>query len=176
MTEIEEAVEKKDGKAISSILMKKRWCKAAKTKAENEKNKKKDLALENSEWLGKVVRVTPDVPEEGRCGAVMQVTSSGDAETVRLHLFDEGLAGGTFAISSEHVAKVERRDVGKDKVKPFKLDWRTIKALFRENLRARIVGDKDTIELMKRKAMPRRAVYKQVRPTRPQTCSNNDPK
>ena len=62
-TEVDEAVEKKYGKAVSAILTRKRWRKAAKTKAAKAK-KKKGEPVENSEWIGKVVRVTADIPEE----------------------------------------------------------------------------------------------------------------
>ena len=67
--EIDAAVKKKYGKALSKSFKAKRWGKAKKKKREEKKGK----PILDSEWLAQDVRVVAEVPEEGRCGKVVSV-------------------------------------------------------------------------------------------------------
>ena len=150
-TEIEAAVEKRFGKTLSKLLIKKRTARNGKKKIETAKG----MPVEESEWSGQVVRVVADVPEEGRAGHVLKVYSSGTEGIFRLQVIDEGASSGTFAISTEHVVKTDGKAVDPKMIKPFKVDWRKVRAQVRNELANQLVGSDgaENLELMQKNAM-----------------------
>ena len=152
VADVEKLAEATFGTMFVKMLKARRWAKSKKSKAEKKKAEKEGEEVQDSEFTAKFVRVTAELTEEGRAGFVARVCRTSVEGTYKLSVFDEGLSGGTFNISSGDV-EIQDKPVDLKTLKPFKIDWRKFKVPHRKAARLQLAGTAENVEKVLKNAL-----------------------